>query len=97
MTGVDCSERGIAPNDDRLKHGIHFPLEVRGPVARRIDGGVKVGVEVEDGVERRVLAGLEPGLANEHGSKPSLLQGEPGEDVGQAFMGQIGPFGSRGF
>ena len=60
MTGANGSERAIAPNDDRSKHGIDLPLEIWGPQSRRVGVGAEVGLEVEAGVERKVRTGLEP-------------------------------------
>lgn len=94
VTDADLGEESVARNDDRLKHGVDLPLKLWGPPASRI-GGVEIGLEVESRVEGGVLAGLEPGLAHEHGTAPSVLQGEPGEDVGEAPLGQVGPVGSK--
>ena len=56
-----------------------------------IGGGVKVGFEIEGGEERRVLGGVEPGLADKHGSSPSVVEGESGENVGEALVSQLRP------
>ena len=91
VTNANLRESAIAPFNDGSKHGIDLPLEVGGPPASQLGGRVELGVEVEGGVKRGVLEGAEPWLADEHGASPSVLEGEPGEDVGEALVSQLGP------
>lgn len=87
VRGADLFLRAGAPIDDRSEHGIDPPLELRGPPPC----GLERRLEVEGGVEARLLAHQQPRLADQHRPNPSVLQGEPSQDVDQALLGQLGP------
>ncbi|KAM2542353.1 hypothetical protein TB2_021791 [Malus domestica] len=57
----------------------------------RLEHGIDPPLEVEGGVEAWILAHLQPQLADQHRCTPSVLQGEPTQDVDQALLGQLGP------
>lgn len=95
VPGANPGDGAVAPVDDGSEHGIDPVLEVWGPPTRRLELRGEASLEIEGGVERRVLAGVEPRLAGEHGASPPVLEAEPGEDVDQALVSQLGPVATR--
>ena len=80
--GANLLKRSIAPFGNRSQNGIDPSLELRGPPPSRVE----LGLKDEARVKRGVLAGLQPRLADHHWPTPSVLGGEPSEDVGEALV-----------